>query len=602
MPNDGITTQWGTILALVIFIIATLWFGAAAQRAVSRGSFLKGYFLGNRGLGAWAIALTATVQSGGTFMGFPSLVYSYGWIVAVWIAGYMVVPLTSLGVLGKRFAQMSRRTGAITVPDMLRERFGDARVGLVGSLLILFFLTFTMVAQFKAGALVMKIVFPLDLMFQSAEATGDALPAATASAAVDDANPSPVETPVVATNAESAETPETQKDESLDYAFLVGLGTFTLIVVGYTAFGGFLASVWTDLFQSVLMLVGVIILVCIAVPKAGGLEQATRDAVAATDDGFVSGPGYVDAPTETADDTSAAPAPPKLFLPVSLAFSFFFTWVYAGMGSPSGMVRLMACSSTGTLRRSIILLAVYNMLIYIPLIMICIAGRALMPDVAKSDEIIPRMAVEMTSQWPGGSLLAGLVLAAPFGAVMATVSSYLVVIASGIVRDIYQRFIDPHANEMTIKRLTYASMIMVGVIAIVTNIRPVEFLQAIVVFCGAGQAAAFVVPGLMTAFWRRATAAGTIAAMLTGALTVVGLYATGWISRWIPGEYVPAALVQEEVLFTGGAFRPFYLLGIDPIVWGLLVSALAGALVSLATQPPKPEVISQLFDAEPATT
>ncbi len=73
---------FGALLALVLFIAGSVWIGSVAQRVVEKGSFLKSYFLGNRGLGAWTIALTATVQSGGTFMGFPSLVYSHGWIVA----------------------------------------------------------------------------------------------------------------------------------------------------------------------------------------------------------------------------------------------------------------------------------------------------------------------------------------------------------------------------------------------------------------------------------------------------------------------------------------------------------------------------------------
>src|SRR5262245_52378518 len=100
---------YGTLVALVVFLISSVWLGTLAQRAIRGGSFLQGYFLGNRGLGTWALALTATVQSGGTFMGYPSLVYSYGWVVALWIGGYMVVPLTGFGVLAKRVAQLSRR-------------------------------------------------------------------------------------------------------------------------------------------------------------------------------------------------------------------------------------------------------------------------------------------------------------------------------------------------------------------------------------------------------------------------------------------------------------------------------------------------------------
>src|SRR6204780_1266605 len=150
---------WGTLSALVIFILASMWIGVLANRAMREGSFLKGFFLGSRGLGSWALALTATVQSGGTFMGFPSLVYSHGWSVALWIASYMGVPITGFSVLGKRLAQISRRCGAITMPDLFRERFGSAALGLVASLFILFYMSFMMVAQFKAGALIMKIAW-----------------------------------------------------------------------------------------------------------------------------------------------------------------------------------------------------------------------------------------------------------------------------------------------------------------------------------------------------------------------------------------------------------------------------------------------------------
>src|SRR5439155_9130897 len=128
MPESG---GAGTLVALIIFMAASVWLGTLAQRVVERSSFVKGYFLGNRGLGAWAVALTATVQSGGTFMGFPSLVYSHGWIVALWIGSYMVVPITGFGIVVKRIAQISRQTGAITMPDLFRERFKSPALGLV---------------------------------------------------------------------------------------------------------------------------------------------------------------------------------------------------------------------------------------------------------------------------------------------------------------------------------------------------------------------------------------------------------------------------------------------------------------------------------------
>src|SRR2546422_3665348 len=96
-PSPGI----GALAALVLFIAASVWLGTIAQKVVERSQFIQGYFQGNRGLGAWTVALTATVQSGGTFMGVPSYVYTHGWIVALWIGSYMVVPPTGFCVIGQ---------------------------------------------------------------------------------------------------------------------------------------------------------------------------------------------------------------------------------------------------------------------------------------------------------------------------------------------------------------------------------------------------------------------------------------------------------------------------------------------------------------------
>ena len=547
MPDASSTVGYGTLAMLVVMMAVSVWLGSMAQKAVERGGFVKGYFLGNRGLGAWALALTATVQSGGSFMGFPSLVYTYGWIVTLWIASYMVVPITGFAVLGKRFAQLSRRTGAITIPDLFDARYGDQRLGLLASIFIMSFMTFLMIAQFKAGALVMQMAWPGNTSLAMTEAAEEHDEQQADSAATD--------------NALSHEARQRR-------AYLVGLAVFSMTVVGYTLIGGFLASVWTDMFQSVLMVIGVMILFAAVVPvaSAGGMDRPTLDAVAATDGAYAFGPGL-----------PKAGNPP--FLLLGAAISFFFVWPIGGMGSPASMVRVMACKDNNTMRRSIVLLSFYNLFIYIPLIVICISGRALLPNVTHEDEIIPRLAIWSTREWSGGSLVSGLILAAPFGAVMATVSTYLVVIASGVVRDIYQRFLRPRAGDSEIRRVSYVVMIIFGLIGVLSNIQPVSFLQTLIVFSTTATASTFVTPALMMAFWRRGTAAGTTAAMLAGAGTILVLFVVGSIE-------------------SGAAFRAYMLLGVEPIVWGLAVSAVTGVVVSLLTSPPPPELVSRLFDAQ----
>src|SRR5262249_62346858 len=87
---DKLNVGFGTLAALVVFILASMWIGMLANRAMQSGTFMKGFFLGNRGLGAWALALTATGQSGGTFMGFSALVSTRGRDVPLWVCGSLV--------------------------------------------------------------------------------------------------------------------------------------------------------------------------------------------------------------------------------------------------------------------------------------------------------------------------------------------------------------------------------------------------------------------------------------------------------------------------------------------------------------------------------
>lgn len=576
IPSPG----YSVLAALLIFIAASVWLGTLAQKAIEKKDFMQGFFLGNRGLGAWTLALTATVQSGGTFMGFPSLVYSFGWIVALWIASYMVVPLTGFAIVGKRLAQLSRQTNAVTVPDLLRERFGDPRVGLLASVLIMLFLSFTMFAQFKAGATIMQHAWPGSGILSLSE---------------------DYDAPITQDPASTAES-ITQESGTwrqslrewlpLSPKYYVGLMVFSITVVGYTLIGGFLASVWTDLFQSVMMVIGVTLLVCLAVPMAGGLEQASRTAIAATSPDIALGPGYSTAGRE--------------FLTPGLALSMFFVWVFAGFASPASMVRVMAAQNTEVMRKSIVLLSCYNCLIYIPLIITCIAARTLIPDLGtQSDEVIPRMSLLVTRNFPfqTGPFVSGLIMAAPFGAIMASVSCFVLVIASGLVEDIYAKYINPNPTEAQLRRATTVSMVSVGAIAILANLNPPQYLQALVVLSGSAGAATFIAPMMMACYWRRATAAGALTGMLGGFLVYFAIYSCGWAQNWATShptmslaQQIIAVLGEDPKIGPAGFFRPYYILGVDPIIWGLLASVIGGIGGSLLSRPPSPELVKRFFD------
>ncbi len=140
-----------TMVVFTAYILGVFGLAACSHRLLQSKSFLSEYFLGSRGLGTWALAFTfaATSASGGSFGGYPSLIYSYGWVLALWIASYMIFPLTTMGVIGKRINQVARKTSAITVPDVLRDRFESPAIGVMASLIIIVFTTCVLVAQFK---------------------------------------------------------------------------------------------------------------------------------------------------------------------------------------------------------------------------------------------------------------------------------------------------------------------------------------------------------------------------------------------------------------------------------------------------------------------
>lgn len=638
----------GSNAALVSFLIYTLAvfvLAALSNQLLKSKSFLSEYFLGSRGLGVWAFALTfaATSSSGGSFTGFPSKIYSHGWILALWIGSYMVVPICTMGLIGKRLNQVARRSGSITVPDVIRDRFNSPHLGLMAVTLIVFFMSINLVAQFKAGSLILQTLLDGVTVFES---TADGLAQAVSGI------------PFV----NSAESPE----------YLLCLLVFGVAVILYTTYGGFHAVVWTDVMQGIVMVIGVIIMLPLAISQAGGLEHTTK-LMAKMTPPRVSDPDKggitltLDKPTEeplridtgtwitdkpipdskvpllfrvtrateipagettvnevkviqltTLEDIErvlgqrekenflegvsvsnidlkayaygeegsqqgayvVGPGPSSSsesgFLPLSLAISFFFMWAISGTGQPANMVRLMAFRDTKTLQRSICTVAIYYTLIYFPLVLIFCCARVLLPGMeGESDSIMPKMAVLLTENIQMG-WLAGLLVAAPFAAVMSTVDSFLLLISSAWVRDVYQRNINPEASERTIKLLSYLVTFVVGTAAMVVAINPPKFLQDIIVYVGSGLAASFLAPIVYGLYWRRVNSAGAMGAMLGGFSVHLAMYVTGYFVN-------------------GSFFKPYQMFNFDPIIIGLSVSFIAGFVVTKMTAPPPQELVHKYF-------
>ena len=103
-------------------------------------SFEDEYYVGSRSFGAWVLAMSwvATMASGGSFLGYPSRIFSYGWSMTLWVSGSCVAAIVGLGVIGKRINRLARQTGALTLVDILRDRFQSRAIGTIYPILIVF--------------------------------------------------------------------------------------------------------------------------------------------------------------------------------------------------------------------------------------------------------------------------------------------------------------------------------------------------------------------------------------------------------------------------------------------------------------------------------
>ena len=608
--NEAGTTNTA-LISFGVYLLGVFFLAWLSSRVREKKEFVGEYFLGSRNLGLWAFALTfaATSASGGSFMGFPSLIYTHGWVLALWIASYMVVPIVGMGLLGKRMNRLARQSGAVTIPDIIKARFKSDAVGMIATLLILFFMFFYLLAQFKAGSKIMTTLLQDVPVYQSTVAAlGDAIDGLPW---VGGAEP--------------------------DYVLCLLVFSFSVIV--YTAFGGFRAVVWTDVMQGVVMGAGVIILLILTLGQVGGLSKATEQLkemtppengtgfitlgqsadedttlpkgtwLRLTDGGIarlaeqvrlakgkteteakllrITTPAEVERiePTQLGFAVSTSFTPTEAngygagrkgvyvsapgphpdnedgFLNVWVAVSFFFFWAFGSAGQPSNMVRLMAFNGTNVLRKAMLSISIYFTVIYLLLVVIFCCGRILLPGMEiDSDRIMPELAATVTSS-AGVPWLAGLLLAAPFAAVMSSVDSFLLMVSSSVVRDIYQNRVNPDASEQRLKKLSYLVTAVVGILAMLAVLNPPEYLQDLIVFATSGLAGCFLMPVLLGLYWPGMTARGAIAGMLGGLGCHLGLYLIGW--------------------FVNGKFASYQLLEFNPFIWAILVSGLLSYLASL---------------------
>ena len=206
-------------------------------------------------------------------------------------------------------------------------------------------------------------------------------------------------------------------------------------------------------------------------------------------------------------------------LPISLLFS---AWVLVGFGTaglPQSMVRCMAYRHTSDLHKAMLYATVICGALMIGMTALGVLARSVITECPKNgtDAIIPTLIVSKMDP-----LLASITIIGPLAATMSTVSSLLISSTSTLMRDFYFNLRPNVKRTETAQnlKLAYGLTLLLGLIAIVLALYPLDLVAWINLFAFGGLEAAFIWPLVLGLFWSKMHAKAAIASVIVG----LGLY------------------------------------------------------------------------------
>lgn len=470
----------GTIDYAIIFVYlgAMIFVGALFQRKASSG--VDEYFLGGKKIPWWALGasgMSSNFDVSGTMIN-TALVYALGAAgFFIEIRGGMVLTMAFfLAFMGK----WNRRSRAMTMAEWMRLRFGDGREGKIAQLLCavaVLLTTVGIVAYFAVGGgkfvgefLGVPALFGLPSRFWAA-------------------------------------------------ALMIALAMI------YTVASGLRGVVWTDVFQGVLIF-ATIVIVC-------GIAFATVDLPAAFD---VSVPlrdgGYREIQTTAAEWTDLAPSW-TLDVPedssyaiyhlfgLSILFYLIKTFV-EGAGGTGGYMAQRFFAARSDREAGLISMFWISLLSFRWPFVVAIAMMAIMIGVESGAAIQdPEAALPIVVNTVVPVGLRGLLVAGLTAAAMSTFDSIVNSGASYWVRDVYQSFLKPDADERRLVRQSRVSSVVIVAVGLVSTLW-IESVNEIWMWLTMSMGAGLVVPLLVRWYWERLNGYGFATGVAAGMAAAIG--------------------------------------------------------------------------------
>ena len=500
------TAQICICLAIAIYLIAMLGVGVWFAK---RNNSVDDFYLGGRKLGPFVTAMSAEASdmSSWLLMGLPGVAYLTGLAEASWTAiGLAIGTYINWLIVARRIRRYSNRLDAITVPQFFSKRWGDERnlLSAIAAVVIIIFFVPYLASGFSACGKLFASLFGVE--------------------------------------------------------YIAAMLISAAVIVVYTVMGGFLAASFTDLIQSIIMTVALVVVLGFGVVNAGGMDAVLDNARSMA--------GYLSL-SNIYDPATGGSNPYSLLTICSL-----LAWGLGYFGMPHILLRFMAIEEEKKLTLSRRVATTWVVISMGVAIIIGVVGSGMtkagaLEQLADSETIIVRIASLIGNHGVFAALVAGVILAGILAATMSTADSQLLAASSSVSQNLAVEFFHLKISGKKSVFVARATMVCVSLLAAFLARDPDSSVFRVVSFAWAGFGAAFGPTVLFALFWKRSTKWGALAGMVAGGTMV----------------FIWKYLIAPR----GGAWAIYELLP------AFIVASVAIVVVSLLTAKPDAE-IEKIFD------
>ena len=432
---DNLREFWLVHVMLVLYTVLLAYHAYAGQQQ-TKG--LADYYVGGRGMGGIALGLSffATYSSTNSFIGFSGQAHGWGapWLLLVpFVVGFSFF---AWAVVAPRLRVFTRSLDSLTVPDFIGFRFESTAARFLAAIIVLFASLFYMTAVFKG--------------------IGNLL------------------------------------ETFMDIPYKLSIALVFMVVMLYTAVGGFISVVKTDAVQGIVMSLAAVLLFAGTVDAAGGLGAIELIRQAPETSHLFTWGGGVAVPTLfgvlVAGTIKFAVEPRQL------------SRFYALEGAQA--------TRTGMLVSTLTFTAVYSLIVPVGLY----ARRIIPGSVEDTDLIVPTL---LATEGVFSSLGAAFLVVAMVAAAMSSLDSVLLVMASTAERDIVGLLRPPGSDAAALR----ATRLYVAIFALVTAVialNPPGGIVTLTALSGSLYGACFLPAIVLGLYWRRGTGAAVICSYVAG--------------------------------------------------------------------------------------